>query len=141
MRTFKFCLLAAACALFVVACAEDKTTVSNTNAAAPAGVQTTGAANQAAAAADELAETKKTYARYCANCHKEDGAGGRATIEGKTIDAEDLRADKMKKMSDAKYVEYIANGVPDEGMPAFKGRLTDEQIKNLVAYIRREFQQ
>ncbi len=43
-------------------------------------------------------------------------------------------------MTDAKYIDYIENGIPDEGMPAFKGKLTDGEIKDVVIYIRKELQ-
>ena len=32
------------------------------------------------------------------------------------------------------------NGFPEDGMPAFKGKLTDQEIKDVVAYIRKELQ-
>ena len=142
MKIIKLGLLALACGLFFSACTETKptTTTSNANQPAANANQTATTAGTPAAAPDMTAETKKVYTQSCANCHKEDGSGGKVTIEGKTISAEDLRTEKMKRMSDAKYIEYIEKGVPDEGMPAFKGKLTDEQIKNLVAYIRTEFQ-
>jgi len=87
-----------------------------------------------------MASTKKIYTEKCASCHKEDGTGGKVEIDGTTLNAEDFTEDKMKNMSDAKYIGYIENGVPDEGMPAFKGKLTDDEIKNLVKLIRSEFQ-
>lgn len=43
-------------------------------------------------------------------------------------------------MTDDKYIDYIKNGVPEEGMPAFKDRLTEQQIKDIVKLIRRDFQ-
>jgi len=87
-----------------------------------------------------MASTKNIYTEKCVRCHKEDGTGGKVEIDGTTINAEDFTEDKMKNMSDAKYIGYIENGVPDEGMPAFKGKLSDTEIKNLVKFIRREFQ-
>jgi len=41
--------------------------------------------------------------------------------------------------SDDKLYNYIANGEEGE-MPAFKDKLSDAEIKDLVKYIRREFQ-
>jgi mono/diheme cytochrome c family protein len=143
MRLFKFSAILFACTMLAAACAENNPT--GTNSAAPAGrpvVVTTEPANTATPAApiDEMAAIRATYAQKCVACHKEDGSGGKVTIEGETINAENLRTEKMKKMSDAKYIEYIEKGVPDEGMPAFKGKLTDQEISQLVKYIRTEFQ-
>ena len=56
---------------------------------------------------------------------------------GKNLNAEDLTSEKMKKLPDSKLFEYISEGVPDEGMPAFKGRLSEDQISSAVAYIRK----
>ena len=40
-------------------------------------------------------------------------------------------------MTDEKLIGYVTNGVVDEGMPAFKGKLTDDEIKMAVAHVRR----
>lgn len=62
------------------------------------------------------------------------------TIEGKTLNVDDLTSDKIKKFSDEKISGYIINGVPDEGMPAFKDDLTEAQIREVVLYVRRGIQ-
>ena len=139
MKILKSSLICAAFALFSFACSENKTpqanstniVVANTNAATlPA----------AASPAAELADARALYERNCANCHKADGTGGKKEIEGKIINPDNLTTDKMKNMADDKYFDYIKNGVPDEGMPAFKNQLTDEQIKSVITFIRTEFQ-
>ena len=58
----------------------------------------------------------------------------------RTINAKNLTSEKMKKEPDAEYIEAIEKGFPDDGMPAFKGKLTDQEIKDVVAYIRKELQ-
>jgi mono/diheme cytochrome c family protein len=40
--------------------------------------------------------------------------------------------------SDAELAKKISEG--DDGMPAFKDKLTQEQINNLVRFVRKEFQ-
>ncbi len=91
---------------------------------------------QPAATLDERAAGRKLYLDNCVVCHKEDGTGGRTEIEGKRINVDDLTSDKIKKFTDEKIRGYIVNGVEDEGMPAFKGRLTDGEIGRIVAYVR-----
>lgn len=46
----------------------------------------------------------------------------------------DLGSDDVQKQTDAQLTEITANGKGK--MPAFKGKLTDDQIKQLVGYIR-----
>ena len=89
---------------------------------------------------DDVAMGKTLYEQNCAGCHKEDGKGGKITIEGKSIDPEDLTADKIKKMDEAKVTKYVHDGIEDEGMPAFKDKLTEAQIQEVVRYVRTEIQ-
>jgi mono/diheme cytochrome c family protein len=139
MKIIKSCLVLAATALFVFACSENKPSTPNTaNTNKPA--VNTNTATTPTAATDELASAKKTFSEKCVRCHKEDGTGGESDIEGKKIKAPNFTTDRMKKETDADFIETIENGEKDEGMPSFKGKLTDEEIKNLVKLIRRDFQ-
>lgn len=83
---------------------------------------------------------KTLYNQNCAACHKETGRGGVTVLEGKSIDADDLTSEKFKKMADTKMYEYIIEGVPDEGMPSFKGKLKEPELKAIVDYIRLDLQ-
>ncbi len=47
----------------------------------------------------------------------------------------DLRADAVQKQTDAQLTDSITNGKGAK-MPAYKGKITDDQIKGLVGYIR-----
>lgn len=89
---------------------------------------------------DALAMGRKLFKQNCAACHKEDGTGGKVTIEGKTINPDDLTSDKIKKFDDDKITGYIYNGVEDEGMPAFKGKLSEAQIREIVRFVRVDLQ-
>jgi cytochrome c6 len=73
------------------------------------------------------------YKTKCAACHGPDGSGGTAT--GKAMGVPDLRSDEVQKQTDAELTEIINSG-KGKKMPAYKGKLTDDQIKQLVAYIR-----
>lgn len=138
MKIIKIGLILSAVTLFIFACAENKTTV-NTNtvvnapANAPVNVQPTATLN-------EMASAEKIFMDNCAKCHKEDGTGGKVVIDGKTLNAESLTSAHAKKEDDAELIEHIKEGIPDEGMPAFKDRLSDEQIKMVVKYIRADLQ-
>ena len=89
-----------------------------------------------AATPDEFATGRTLYEQNCAACHKENGTGGTMKIEDKTLDVDDLTSDKIKNFPDEKITRYIVNGVEDEGMPAFKDKLTDAEIKDVVRFVR-----
>ncbi|CAN5432550.1 hypothetical protein BH20ACI1_BH20ACI1_12130 [soil metagenome] len=138
MKIIKIGLILSAIALFIFACAENKTTVNtNTIVNAPVNVPTN---TQPTTVMDEMASAKKIYMDNCAKCHKEDGTGGKVVIDGETLNAENLTSAHAKKEVDAELIEHIKDGIPDEGMPAFKDRLSDEQIKMVVKYIRVDLQ-
>lgn len=140
MKILKAILILSVPTLFLIACGEAAKDTANAPANTVSVNVNTNVAAQPPATIDELAEAREIYTTSCSNCHKEDGTGGEINIEGKIIKADDLTTAKMKKMSDAKYIDYIENGVPDEGMPAFKDRLTEQQIKDVVKLIRRDIQ-
>ena len=89
---------------------------------------------------DEVAMGGKLYSDNCAKCHKEDGTGGKVTVDGKELDPDNLTGKKITSFTDDKIGNYIKNGVEDEGMPSFKDKLTDEQIKHVVKFIRQDLQ-
>jgi cytochrome c6 len=83
-----------------------------------------------ASAADDVAAVFKAK---CAACHAADGSGNSAT--GKALATPDLRSDEVQKQTDAQLIDSVTNG-KGKKMPAYKGKLTDDQIKQLVGYIR-----
>ncbi len=97
-------------------------------------------ANSTPEVLDDVAQGKKHYTEQCVKCHKEDGKGGPVEIEGRKLNPEDLTSAKMVKEPDEEYIEYITKGIKDEGMPAFKDILTDDEIKQVVKYIRADLQ-
>jgi cytochrome c6 len=68
----------------------------------------------------------------CAMCHGADGTGSTAT--GKALKVRDLGSADVQGQTDAQLYDIVTNGKGK--MPAYKGQLTDEQIKELVAFIR-----
>ena len=59
------------------------------------------------------------YADYCAGCHGEKGVGG----VGSPLSANNVNRN------------VIENGNLDEGMPAFKGELSSEEIDSIIDYL------
>jgi mono/diheme cytochrome c family protein len=82
-----------------------------------------------ARAQDDAATTFKSK---CAACHGPDGSGN--TAIGTKLKMRDLRSPDVQKQTDPQLTDIIVNG--KSPMPAYKGQLTDEQIKKLVSYIR-----
>src|SRR5215204_2969525 len=139
MKILKLCLCLSAIALFIFACSENKSATSNTTNIVVANTKTANT-GQPTAAPDELASAKKIFLDKCIRCHKEDGTGGETNIDGTKIKAPNFTSDKLKKEPDSEFIETIEKGAKEDGMPAFKGKISDEEIKNLVKLIRKEFQ-
>lgn len=68
----------------------------------------------------------------CAVCHGADGSG--STAVGKSMKLRDLRSADVQKQTNEELTAIITNG--KGGMPAYKDKLTGDQIKQLVAHIR-----
>jgi mono/diheme cytochrome c family protein len=81
------------------------------------------------ASAQDAADLYKTK---CMKCHGADGKGD--TTMGKKLGARDFHAPEAAKESDQDWFDIIKNG--KRKMPKYGGKLTDEQIKELVKYIR-----
>ncbi len=90
----------------------------------------------ASTAKDEVAEARDLYTVNCMTCHRDSGKGGKVTVDGRALDPDDLTTEKMKAKTDEKLLAYVADGVPDEGMPAFKDKLTADQMKLVVKHVR-----
>jgi mono/diheme cytochrome c family protein len=92
----------------------------------------------ASAVSLRAADAKANWDANCAQCHGK--TGNADTKMGKQLNAKDLTDPKVQAaFTDAKATESIKNGVKENGkttMKAFAGKLTDDEIKALVAYVR-----
>ena len=79
-----------------------------------------------------LAPGADTYKAKCALCHGADGLA--ATGPGKAMKVLSFKDPAMMKATDAQFIASTKNGKGK--MPAYKGKLTDAQITDLVSYIR-----
>jgi mono/diheme cytochrome c family protein len=73
-----------------------------------------------------------TYKTKCLMCHGATGLGD--TPAGKSMGALPFNSPDLLKASDADLIAATTNGKGK--MPAYKGKLTDPQIKDVIAYIR-----
>jgi len=85
----------------------------------------------AANAVAQNTPAKDLFASKCAMCH---GPGGSAqTTMAKNLKIRDFHSSDVQKQSDADLKTVITKGKGK--MPAFDGKLTGEQIDQLVSYI------
>jgi mono/diheme cytochrome c family protein len=71
----------------------------------------------------------------CIRCHGADGRG--RTKQGRKLKTPDMTLPKWQShLSDEKIIQAITDGVPKRKMPAFKQKLSKEEIQALVPYIR-----
>jgi len=76
------------------------------------------------------ADAAATWNQQCASCHGKDGSGN--TMMGKKLAVKDYT--KEQGFSDAEAANVIKNGKGK--MKGFKAKLSDADVKALVAYIR-----
>ena len=84
------------------------------------------------------ADANQNWDNHCAQCHGKDGRGD--TKMGQKLQAMDLTdAKKQAAFSDAQATKAIKEGIKEGGktkMKALGGKLSDDEIKALVAYVR-----
>lgn len=73
-----------------------------------------------------------TYKSKCAMCHGPDGTA--ATPMGKMMKIPSFKDPEVVKQSDAALIATTKDGKGK--MPAYNGKLTDAQIKDVVSFIR-----
>lgn len=69
------------------------------------------------------------YAEFCAACHAPSGEGG---IGPALVDNE-----YVASQSDAELAGIILSGRPDTAMPPFEGRLSDQELAELIDFLQR----
>ena len=72
------------------------------------------------------------YKSKCASCHAADGSGN--TPVGTKLGVKSVSDPEMAKLSDAAWIDATKKGKGK--MPGYEGKLTDEQIKSLITYMR-----
>jgi len=68
-----------------------------------------------------------TYKAKCAMCHGPDGKGGK-------MGTRDFASPEVKAETDAQLADIVTKGKGK--MPAYGGKLKDDEIKGLVTYVR-----
>lgn len=84
-----------------------------------------------AAFADSVAGATLFKAK-CAMCHGADGKGD--TAMGKNLKLKDFASDDVQNVHDSELKTLIENG--KSKMPAFKGKLSDKQLGDVIQFVR-----
>ena len=79
---------------------------------------------------------RAVYERTCAACHGPQGRGDSQMGKMLVPPAADLTSPAIRKKSDAEILQVLANGKPPSAMPAFKGQLSEQEIRDTIAYLR-----
>lgn len=77
-------------------------------------------------------DTAALYKAKCASCHAADGSGD--TPVGKKLGVKAFSDPEVAKSTDAAWMDATKKGKGK--MPAYEGKLTDDQIKDLVKFMR-----
>ncbi len=79
------------------------------------------------------------YEQHCLRCHgdKLDGRGPDA--RDLIVPPADLRSPVIKNRTDRELLSAINNGVLFSPMHGFRGKLTDQQIQDVLSYIRMQW--
>ena len=132
MKLISLALTCVAIALFAAGCTETATpTNTSTSSASPA-------APVATAPVDEFATARANYKKNCEACHGETATGGLVKVDDKQIKVASLKAEHAIKHTDDQLTKMITNG--EEEMPAFKDKMSAQEITEMVRFIRKEFQ-
>ncbi|MGO8674379.1 MAG: c-type cytochrome [Limisphaerales bacterium] len=93
----------------------------------------------AGAIAAHAADAKELWEKNCKKCHGEDGKG--KTVMGKKLGVKDYTSPKVQvDLKDEEMVKTVKEGVKKDGetkMKSFADALSGDEIKSLVAYIRK----
>lgn len=88
-----------------------------------------------AASAGNPTNGKARYEQYCVVCHGPRGNGDGPMAKATTPPASRLTGPEVRNKTDQDLLSVIAEG-KDAIMPAWRGILTDQELLDVVAYVR-----
>jgi cytochrome c oxidase cbb3-type subunit III len=99
------------------------------------------AATPIPAVATDLAATRKEFVRFCSKCHGPAGKGDGPEADTLTTKPRDFTdCNRMKTESDETLFKAIKEGGESvkmsKDMPAWKDGMDDDEIHDLIAYVR-----
>lgn len=101
--------------------------------AAAVSAVSTAAETKKAKGQSQIERGREVYTAHCARCHGADGAG--RTRMAEIVEPPDMTdAAWQRRRSSSKMITSVSNGLGQ--MPAFKKKLTRQEITAAVAYVR-----
>jgi mono/diheme cytochrome c family protein len=91
---------------------------------------------QTANSADNIEDGHTTYGSACASCHGYDGRTPTKLGNSFYPEAPSLAAEHVQRYSDAELFVIIRGGIRLSGMPGFGNTQQNDQLWNLVHYVR-----
>ena len=130
MKRFSIVVIAATAAFIFTACNNTSTAPNSNTKSSP---------TTASATPDAFAATRATFEKDCKECHGPNGTGGPVKLaDGTRLKVPSLREGHALRHPDSDFVKQIEKG--GDGMPAFKDKLSAQQITDMISFIRHEFQ-
>lgn len=83
--------------------------------------------------ARNLERGKRLYEKYCLACHGPKGRGGGATQFAPPV--ADLTSGDVLLKPDSRLLKSIHEGKPNTAMDAWQSKLSDEAIRDVLAYV------
>ena len=97
------------------------------------------ASPSSSATPDAFAAVRGVFAKDCQSCHGVDGKGGPVKLDdGTRLRVPSLREGHALRHPNSEFAKQIMQG--GDGMPAFKDKLNQQQVDELISFIRSEFQ-
>src|SRR5438034_375559 len=106
--------------------------------------RTTAPSRRSPLTAQDTVKGKAVYVKWCAGCHGDTGAGDGAAAPAMVPRPRNFTGAVYKIRTtasgqlptDADLMRAIDEGLPGSAMPAWKGRLSDAERRNVAAYIK-----
>jgi mono/diheme cytochrome c family protein len=93
--------------------------------------------NPTASNTESIARGQEAFSHYCAACHGLDGQNtGVPFADAMSPPVPSLKSERVQAYSDGQIHWVITNGIFPSGMPAAQGILTDDEVWDIVIYIR-----
>jgi mono/diheme cytochrome c family protein len=86
---------------------------------------------------ENLTRGQTLFNQRCAACHGENGRSQTEFAAAMPVRPEDLTGEKVVALTEGEVYSVISDGVKPSGMPAFKGRISDDALWQLAIYVRR----
>ena len=79
---------------------------------------------------------EKVFKQFCVICHGLEGKGDGPMAKGLPSPPANLTSEDVRQDPDEELLGIIRNGRPGTTMPPWKGSLTEQQILDVLAYVR-----